>query len=140
MSKPGAQEYYDSVFQLIASWDVDYVKVDDLSRTYDEHQPEIEAIRKAIDNTSRPIVLSTSPGETPLAAADHVATHANMWRISDDFWDSWKLLKPQFERAKTGRSILARPLARCRYAPVRSRSGHAKELLDAIHSRRAIPS
>ncbi len=95
-----AQEYYDSVFQLIASWDVDFVKVDDLSRPYDEHQPEIEAIRKAIDHTSRPIVLSTSPGETPLAAADHVATHANMWRISDDFWDSWKLLKPQFERCK----------------------------------------
>jgi hypothetical protein len=31
MSKPGAQEYYDSVFALIASWDVDFVKVDDLS-------------------------------------------------------------------------------------------------------------
>jgi alpha-galactosidase len=100
MSMPGAQEYYNSVFQLIASWDVDFVKVDDLSRPYDEHQPEIEAIRKAIDRTGRPIVLSTSPGETPLAAADHVATHANMWRISDDFWDSWKLLKPQFERCK----------------------------------------
>jgi alpha-galactosidase len=100
MTKPGAQEYYNSVFDLIASWDVDFVKVDDLSRPYEEHQPEIEAIRKAIDRTDRPIVLSTSPGETPLSAADHVAMHANMWRISDDFWDSWKLLKPQFERCK----------------------------------------
>ena len=47
MTKPGAQEYYDSVFVLLASWDLDYVKVDDLSRPY--HKDEIEAIRKAID-------------------------------------------------------------------------------------------
>jgi alpha-galactosidase len=100
MSRPGAQDYYNSVFQLIASWDVDFVKVDDLSRPYDQHKPEIEAIRQAIDHAERPIVLSTSPGETLLAEADHVATHANMWRISDDFWDSWKLLKPQFLRCK----------------------------------------
>lgn len=100
MSKPGAQEYYNSVFALIASWDVDFVKVDDLSRPYFDHQPEIEAIRKAIDSSGRNMVLSTSPGETALAAADHVATHANMWRTSDDFWDNWKLLKDQFARAR----------------------------------------
>src|SRR4029079_18009585 len=34
MSKPGAQEYYDSVFALMASWDLDFVKVDDLSSPY----------------------------------------------------------------------------------------------------------
>jgi hypothetical protein len=100
MTKPGAQEYYNSVFQLIASWDVDFVKVDDLSRPYDQNKPEVEAIREAIDRSGRPMVLSTSPGETLLSEADHVATHANMWRISDDFWDSWKLLKPQFQRCK----------------------------------------
>jgi alpha-galactosidase len=100
MTKPGAQEYYNSVFQFIASWDVDFVKVDDLSRPYDQNKAEVEAIREAIDRSGRPIVLSTSPGETLLSEADHVATHANMWRISDDVWDSWKLLKPQFQRCK----------------------------------------
>ena len=55
MSKPGAQEYYNSVFALLASWDLDYVKVDDLSSPY--HKDEIEAIRKAIDQSGRPIVL-----------------------------------------------------------------------------------
>ena len=96
MSKPGAQAYYDSLMELVAAWGVDFIKVDDLSRPY--HQPEIEAIRRAIDKTGRPIVFSTSPGETPLSAGPHVDLHANMWRISDDFWDSWKQLLPQFKR------------------------------------------
>jgi hypothetical protein len=96
MSKPGAQAYYDSLMELLASWGVDFVKVDDLSRPY--HQPEIEAIRKAIDKSGRPIVFSTSPGETPLSFGAHVNQHANMWRISDDFWDSWRLLLSQFKR------------------------------------------
>jgi len=98
MGKPGAQAYYDSVFELIASWGVDFVKVDDISRPYHEHEREIEAIRRAIDRTGRPIVLSLSPGETALTAAGHVKRHANMWRISDDFWDSWPALLEQFGR------------------------------------------
>lgn len=96
MRKPGAQAYYDSLMQLVASWGVDFIKVDDLSRPY--HEAEIEAIRKAIDKTGRQIVFSTSPGETPLSAGPNVDQAANMWRISDDFWDDWKLLLPQFKR------------------------------------------
>jgi alpha-galactosidase len=99
-TKPGAQEYYDSVFALLAAWGVDYVKVDDISRPYFRHEKEIEAIRRAIDRTGRPIVLSLSPGETALAAADHVAQHANLWRISDDFWDRWLALHDQFARLR----------------------------------------
>ncbi len=98
MSKPGAQEYYNSVFELIASWGVDYIKVDDLSRPYIRNEPEIEAIRRAIDRTGRPMVLSLSPGETDIHAAAHVIEHANLWRISDDFWDHWSLLEAQFKR------------------------------------------
>jgi hypothetical protein len=98
MTKPGAQAYYDSVFKLLAAWGVDYVKVDDMSRPYHDHAPEIEAVRKAIDTSGRPMVLSLSPGETPLDAADHVQRNANLWRISDDFWDQWPLLLEQFGR------------------------------------------
>lgn len=94
-SKPGAQEYYNSVFQLLASWDLDFVKVDDLARPY--HTNEVEAIRNAIDHCGRKIVLSISPGATPIAAADHVSSHVNMWRLTDDFWDSWRPLKQEFE-------------------------------------------
>lgn len=98
MDKSGAQEYYDSVFALIARWGVDFVKVDDLSRPYFQNQKEVEAIRRAIDKTGRPIVLSLSPGATDLKAASHVNAHANLWRISDDFWDRWLALKDQFWR------------------------------------------
>jgi len=100
MTKSGAQAYYDSVFELIASWGVDYVKVDDLSRPYYANEKEVEAIRKAIDRSGRPMVLSLSPGETALTAAEHVMQHANLWRISDDFWDSWSALHEQFARLR----------------------------------------
>lgn len=93
--KDGAQEYYNSIFKLYASWGVDFIKIDDLSVPY--HSKEIEMIRKAIDNCGRMIVLSTSPGETPIKNAGHIMNHANMWRIVGDFWDNWPQLKEHFE-------------------------------------------
>ncbi|MCA9188387.1 MAG: NPCBM/NEW2 domain-containing protein [Pirellulaceae bacterium] len=96
---PGGQAYYDSIVQLYASWGVDYIKCDDISRPYDAVQKaEIEALRKAIDTCGRPIVLSLSPGATPVKAGPHVSQHANLWRITDDFWDRWGLLHAMFER------------------------------------------
>jgi alpha-galactosidase len=100
MSHPGAQEYYDSIVRLYASWGVDFIKADDMSRPYQRNAPEIHALRGAIDRCGRPIALSLSPGETPLAAGADVIESANMWRISDDFWDSWPALLEQFERLR----------------------------------------
>ena len=80
---------------MYASWGVDFVKIDDLSRPY--HQDEIELIRNAIDRCGRSIVLSTSPGETPVAKAGHVRTHANIWRMVDDVWDTWPHFKHLME-------------------------------------------
>lgn len=93
--RPGAQEYYDSIISLYAQWGVDYLKVDDISRPY--HKGEVELIRRAIDKSGREIVLSLSPGNTPVAEAKHVCAHANMWRMSDDFWDQWKPLREMFD-------------------------------------------
>jgi alpha-galactosidase len=100
MSKRGAQDYYDSVLALYASWGVDFIKADDMSRPYSRNQPEIHALRRALDRCGRPMILSLSPGETPLDAAVDVAQNANMWRISDDLWDTWASLKEQFERLR----------------------------------------
>lgn len=96
-TKPGAQEYYNSIFQLYAGWGVDYVKVDDITRPY--RRGEIELIHNAIKNSGREMVLSLSPGPTPVIEGDHVAKHANLWRMTDDFWDRWDLLYAMFERA-----------------------------------------
>ena len=90
--KEGAQAYYNSLFQLYASWGLDFVKVDDLAG----HLPEIEMVRKAIDNCGRPIVLSISPGPAKLDQAEFLKKNANMWRTVGDFWDNWPQLKPQF--------------------------------------------
>lgn len=98
MTQPGAQAYYDSIFRFYADWGVDFVKMDDMSRPYDAHAAEIEAAHKAIQATGRPIILSLSPGETPVIRGDHVRKYAQMWRISDDFWDDWAMLEAQFTR------------------------------------------
>ena len=95
-TKPGAQAYYDSLFRLYASWGVDFVKVDDLSATV-YHADELELIHNAILKCGRPIVLSLSPGETPMGRARHVAANAQMWRISGDFWDNWPALLHTFD-------------------------------------------
>jgi hypothetical protein len=108
--KKESQEYYNSIFQLYASWGVDFVKVDDLTAPY--HKEEVEMIRNAINTCGRKIVLSTSPGETPIEDAEHVQEHANMWRTVGDFWDNWNQLKEHFavfERWNKWRSFGAYP-------------------------------
>lgn len=107
MTKPGAQEYYHSIFKLYASWGVDFIKMDDMSRPYDKNWREIEAAHKAINASGRVITLSLSPGETDLKWANHVPHYAQMWRISDDFWDEWKLLKEQFQRLEDWNPTMA---------------------------------
>lgn len=100
--KRGAEEYYDSLFKLYASWGVDFVKVDDIANTeFSPQKPysaekEIEMIRAAIDRSGRDMVLSLSPGPAPLNKAEHLSENANMWRISGDFWDRWDKLLNMF--------------------------------------------
>jgi len=97
---PGAKAYYDSIFALYAEWGVDYVKCDDIAREYPHCQREIELISEACRACGRDMVLSLSPGPAPLDRAEHLKKHANMWRVTDDFWDDWRLLKGMFERAE----------------------------------------
>lgn len=105
-TKEGAQAYYDSIFELYAQWGVDFVKVDDIcntnaypTRPYSAEK-EIEMIRRAIDHCGRDMVLSLSPGPAVIEKAWHLRQNANMWRITDDFWDDWSLLLAMFERCE----------------------------------------
>ena len=97
---PAARAYYDSLFALYAQWGVDYVKCDDIAREYPHCEREIELISAAARSCGRDIVLSLSPGPAPLDRAEHLKTWANLWRITDDFWDEWRLLKDMFRRAE----------------------------------------
>lgn len=101
VAKPAGQAYYDSIAKLYAEWGVDYIKADDMSsakspavETY--HGPEIEALRKAMNKTGRPMVLSLSPGPTEVPHAEHVMRWSQLWRISNDIWDDWTQVKQQF--------------------------------------------
>ncbi len=131
--KDGAQAYYDSLFSLYAEWGVDFVKVDDIANT--EFLPdnpysaraEIEMIRKALNNCGRDMVLSLSPGPAPISAAQHLSDHADMWRMTGDFWDRWDKLYAMFERCEAWYPYVGRggypdcdmlPLGRlCKNAP-----------------------
>ena len=91
------QLYYNSIFDLYAEWGVDFIKIDDLSRPF--HTDEIRMIRKAIDQTGRPIVLSLSPGKTHFEYAQDCLENANMWRMMDDLWDTWSGVDLVFREA-----------------------------------------
>ncbi|WP_019027986.1 glycoside hydrolase family 27 protein [Colwellia piezophila] len=93
MTKPGAQEYYDSVYQKLADWGVDLLKVDDLT-----HYPkEIAAIKNAIAKTGRPIVYSLSPGGSTNTKDFSHYLNANMLRVTHDIWDEQASIERSFE-------------------------------------------
>ena len=107
----GAQEYYNSIFKMYAEWGVDYVKVDDIAR--EDCGPEapgaafseIAMIKKAIAESGRKMVLSLSPGPARVEQKEFLLENANMWRMTDDFWDKWELLYGMFERCHAWEGI-----------------------------------
>ena len=100
------QAYYDSLLQLYADWGVDFIKVDDICVTgFHPHRGygrkhEVEMLHKAIAKCGRPIVLSLSPGAAVVEESWHYKKYANMWRITDDFWDDWDALLHMFDRCE----------------------------------------
>jgi len=95
MTKPGSQEYYNSLIDMYAEWGVDYIKADDMLNKY--HKEEIEAISSAIKKAGRPIVLSLSAGPMSVNLIDHLRQNANLWRISGDMWDDWSYIVESLE-------------------------------------------
>lgn len=110
---PEGQAYYDSIIELYASWGVDFIKCDDICNTslYRENQysaaHEIEMLHRAIMKCGRPIVLSLSPGPALIDKAWHYQQNANMWRITDDFWDNWTQLEDMFHRCELWQNEVA---------------------------------
>ena len=103
---PAGQAYYDAILQLYADWGVDFIKVDDICSTgFHPHRGygrkhEVEMLHHAIEKCGRNIVLSLSPGPAVVEESWHYCKYANMWRITDDFWDNWETLRYMFDRCE----------------------------------------
>ena len=98
--KEGARAYYDSIFALYASWGVDFIKCDDIARELPHEETELVMLSDALHSCGREMILSLSPGPALLEKAELYKQTANMWRITDDFWDKWELLYDMFQRAE----------------------------------------
>ena len=98
--KEGARAYYDSIFELYASWGVDFIKCDDIAREMPHEETELIMLSEALNACGRDMVLSLSPGPALVEKAELYKQTANMWRITDDFWDQWELLYDMFSRAE----------------------------------------
>ena len=84
MTKPGAQEYYNAIIDTLASWGIDFIKVDDIV----PNPQEIAAIANAIENGKHKMVFSLSPGDVHHPAHLPYYKRANMLRITRDIWDN----------------------------------------------------
>lgn len=94
MDKPGAQEYYNSVVELLASWGVDFIKYDDIV-----HKPrEINAVADAIEKSGKLIRLSISPGDDINPEYYKTYQRADMIRISRDIWDLREDIQISFDQ------------------------------------------
>ena len=99
-AKEGAREYYNSLFELYASWGVDFIKCDDIARELPHEEEELILLSEALHGCGREMILSLSPGPALLEKAELYKQISNMWRITDDFWDQWELLYDMFGRAE----------------------------------------
>ena len=86
-SKPGAAAYVQSQANLLASWGVDYLKMDFVGpgggRVAADNRPDIEAWHTAIAKTHRPIHLELS-NSLSFANASVWEHTSNGWRIEGD--------------------------------------------------------
>ena len=92
--------WYESIARQYAAWGVDYIKCDDIANMFRGKiygADEVAALSRALTGSGRSIVLSLSPGPTPVERIAHLEQFANLWRISNDFWDNWKSLNHNFD-------------------------------------------
>lgn len=86
-SKPGAAAYVQSQADLLASWGVDYIKMDFVGpgggRVAADNRPDIQQWHAAIQRTGRPMHLELS-NALSFADASTWAQYSNGWRIEGD--------------------------------------------------------
>lgn len=80
-SKPGAQQYIDSLARMFAGWGVDFIKLDGIASS---DVDEIEAWSKAIEHSGRPMVLDVTQGSFTSTIAPVLQKYAGQWVVTPD--------------------------------------------------------
>lgn len=80
-SKPGAQQFINSWVDMLASWGIDYIKLDGM---YNANAPDIKAWSKAIRQSGRPILLDITQGGFTTAIAPVLRQYATQWEFAPD--------------------------------------------------------
>jgi hypothetical protein len=80
-NKPGAQEYINSWVGMLATWGVDYIKIDGMTNS---NAPDIRAWSNAIRQSGRPMILDVTQGSFTQAIAPTLMRYANQWEFPPD--------------------------------------------------------
>jgi hypothetical protein len=80
-SAAGAQAYVDSIVDELASWGVDYIKLDGITN---KNGPDVEAWQAAIQQSGRPMVLNITQGSYTIKLAPTLKEYANQWEFDPD--------------------------------------------------------
>jgi hypothetical protein len=80
-SKPGAQEFINSWADMLATWGIDYIKIDGMGNS---NAPDVEAWSKAIRQSGRPMLLDVTQGSYTQALAPTLMKFADQWEFAPD--------------------------------------------------------
>ena len=80
-SKPGAQEFINSWVEMLAGWEIDYIKIDGMNN---RNAADVEAWSKAIRKSGRPIVLDVTQGSFTQALTPTLMKYADQWEFAPD--------------------------------------------------------
>eukprot|EP01084_Bolivina_argentea_P161978 281900_1 len=98
MSKNGAQQFENSLYEQYAEWGVDFIKNDCVyGNNYVLDQ--IQSVSQAITNSEREMVYSLSPGNygPPTQHAEQTHNYTNMYRLTEDDWDNYGDVTKHFQ-------------------------------------------
>jgi hypothetical protein len=79
--QPGAQPYVNSIVDELASWGVDYIKLDGITNT---NSADVKAWQAAIQQSGRPMVLNITQGSYTTKLAPTLVQYANQWEFAPD--------------------------------------------------------
>jgi hypothetical protein len=80
-SAPGAQAFTNSIVDELASWGVDYIKLDGIKNS---NGPDVEAWQAAIQQSGRSMVLNITQGSYTITLAPTLDQYANQWEFTPD--------------------------------------------------------